>query len=127
MAAAELALAASGTVTVEAMLLGVPMVTFYRVNALSWILGRWMVKAPFLSMVNLVAGRKIVAELIQKDMTPEGLATEASRLLGDEDARARMRAELAEAANTLRSENDPMEMAAACIDRVLENETVHAG
>lgn len=127
MAAAELALAASGTVTVEAMLLGVPMVTFYRVNALSWILGRWMVKAPFLSMVNLVAGRKIVAELIQKDMTPEGLAAEASRLLGDEDARARMRAELAEAANTLRSENDPMEMAAACIDRVLENETVHAG
>ncbi|MEQ1885678.1 MAG: lipid-A-disaccharide synthase [Bryobacteraceae bacterium] len=127
MAAAEVALAASGTVTVEAMLLGLPMVTFYRVNELSWILGRWMVKAPFLSMVNLVAGRKIVAELIQDDMTPESLAAEASRLLGDTEAQARMRADLAEAANTLRSEHDPMEMAAAYIDRVLENETVHAG
>jgi lipid-A-disaccharide synthase len=127
MAAAEVALAASGTVTVEAMLLGVPMVTFYRVNELSWILGRWMVKAPFLSMVNLVAGRKIVAELIQHDMTAESLAAEASRLLADGDTRARMRADLAKAADTLRSVDDPMESAAACIDRILENETVHAG
>ena len=72
LAQAELALAASGTVTIEAAMLGTPMVTFYRVNALSWILGRWLVKAPFLSMVNLVAGRRIVPELIQGDeMTGE--------------------------------------------------------
>ncbi len=62
LAQAELALAKSGTVTVEAALLGVPMVTFYRVNALSWILGRWLVRAPFLSIPNLVAGRRIVPE-----------------------------------------------------------------
>ena len=126
LANAEVALAASGTVTVEAMLLGVPMVTFYRVNALSWILGRWMVSAPFLSMVNLVAGRRIVVELIQGDMTPERLAAEASRLLSDDDARARMRADLAEAAAKLASENDPMETAAAYIEQVLDKETVHA-
>ena len=59
LAYSQLALAASGTVTVEAALLGVPMVTFYRVNALSWLLGRWLVRAPFLSMVNLVAGRRV--------------------------------------------------------------------
>ncbi len=66
LAHAEMALAASGTVTIEAAMLGTPMVTFYRVNAISWYLGRWLVRAPFLSMVNLVAGRRIVAELISE-------------------------------------------------------------
>ena len=47
LAQAEVALAASGTVTIEAALLGAPMVTFYRVNALSWILGRWLVRRRF--------------------------------------------------------------------------------
>ena len=92
LAQAELALAASGTVTVEAALLGVPMVTFYRVNALSWIGGRWLVRAPFLSMVNLVAGQRIVPELIQHDMTPERIAAEALRLLDHEAERTAMRA-----------------------------------
>jgi len=126
LANAEVALAASGTVTVEATLLGAPMVTFYRVNALSWILGRWMVKAPFLSMVNLVAGRRIVTELIQNDMTAGRLAAEALRLLADDDARSRMRSDLAEAAACLRNENDPMVTAATYIEQVLEKETVHA-
>src|SRR6185369_3272240 len=81
LAHAEVSLAASGTVTVEAALLDAPMVTFYRVNALSWILGRWMVDCPFLSMVNLVAGRKVVPELIQGEMTGERIAAQALRLL----------------------------------------------
>ena len=72
------------------------MVTFYRVNALSWILGRWMVKAPFLSMVNLVAGRQVAAELIQDEMTGERIAAEALRLLNDDGARRKMKADLEE-------------------------------
>ena len=80
-----MALAASGTVTIEAALSGTPMVTFYRVNALTWILGRWMVQAPFLSMVNLVAGRKIAAELIQKDMTAEAIASGSRAAAGGRD------------------------------------------
>ena len=67
LACADLALAASGTVTVEACLLGTPMVTFYRVNRLSWLMGRLLVRVPFYSMVNLVAGRRVVPELIQSD------------------------------------------------------------
>jgi lipid-A-disaccharide synthase len=118
LAQAELALAASGTVTVEAALLGVPMVTFYRVNALSWILGRWLVRAPFLSMVNLVAGRRIVPELIQREMTPERIAAEAIHLLEDRSARAAMQAGLAEVAGELRSDRDPMEVAADWIERI---------
>ena len=118
LAQAELALAASGTVTVEAALLGVPMVTFYRVNALSWLLGRWLVRAPFLSMVNLVAGRRIVPELIQQDMSAERIEAEATRLLESADARAAMQRDLAEAAGKLRSDRDPMETAAEWIERV---------
>jgi lipid-A-disaccharide synthase len=129
LAHAEVALAASGTVTIEAALLGAPMVTFYRVNALSWILGRWLVRAPFLSMVNLVAGRKIVAELIQGDMTAERIAGEATRLLNDPEARDAMRAGLDEVAAKLASERDPMEIAAEWIEKVFSErkETVHAG
>ena len=120
LAQAEVALAASGTVTIEAAMLRAPMVTFYRVNALSWILGRWMVKAPFLSMVNLVAERKIVPELIQHEMTPAKMAEAALRLLEDETARERMRADLSEVARKLSSERDPMEIAAEWVVHVFD-------
>jgi lipid-A-disaccharide synthase len=120
LAQAHLALAASGTVTIEAAMLGAPMVTFYRVNALSWYLGRWMVSAPFLSMVNLVAGRKIAAELIQHEMTAERIAEEALRLLENEEARRKMKADLAQVKSRLSSQRDPMEVAAECIERVLD-------
>jgi lipid-A-disaccharide synthase len=81
---ADVALAASGTVTIEACLLGTPMVTFYRVNNLSWWMGKALVRVPFYSMVNLVAERRIVPELIQDQMTAESLAGEALALLENE-------------------------------------------
>jgi lipid-A-disaccharide synthase len=120
LAHSELALAASGTVTMEAALLRVPMVTFYRVNALTWYLGRRLVKAPFLSMVNLVAERMVVPELIQHDMTPERIAAEGLRLLENPAARQEMRAGLAEVAAKLASERDPMEVAADWIETVFD-------
>jgi lipid-A-disaccharide synthase len=115
---AEMALAASGTVTIEAALLEVPMVTFYRVNALSWKMGRWLVKAPFLSMVNLVAGKLLVPELIQDDMTVSRLASEAVKLLESEAERERMKAGLREVAEKLKTGRDPMETAAEWVERV---------
>jgi lipid-A-disaccharide synthase len=123
LAHAEMALAASGTVTIEAALLRCPLVTFYKVNALSWILGRWLVRAPFLSMVNLVAGRKIAPELIQGEMTGERIAAEAIRLLDDKVAWEAMRAGLEEVSAKLASERDPMEVAANWIEKVV-NEKV---
>ena len=118
-------MAASGTVTIEAAVLGVPMVTFYRVNALTWLL-RWMVHAPYLTMVNLVAGRRVVPELIQGEMTAERLADEALRLLNDPGALAEMRADLAEVRAKLTAERDPMEAAADWIERAWSGERVHA-
>jgi lipid-A-disaccharide synthase len=123
LAHAEMALAASGTVTIEAALLGCPLVTFYKVNALSWMLGRWLVRAPFLSMVNLVAGRKIAPELIQGRMSGSTIAAEAVKLLEDPAAMETMRAGLREVAATLASERDPMEIAAEWVEKVV-NEKV---
>ncbi len=101
MAHCDLALAASGTVTVEAALLGAPMVTFYKVTGLTYAIGKPLVKVPFYSMVNLIAGRKIVAELIQDDMTGERIAAEAGLLLDGSPNRAKMKEELAGVAAAL--------------------------
>jgi lipid-A-disaccharide synthase len=126
LACSDLALAASGTVTIEASLLGTPMITFYRVNKLSWWMGRQLVKVPFYSMVNLVAGRKIVPEFIQNDVTAARLADEALRLLGDEAARQEMRRELALVVQKLSGPDDPMEVAASVVEKHLKEEMVHA-
>ncbi len=108
----DVALAASGTVTVEAALLGAPMVTFYRVSELTWRIGRPLVKAPFLSMVNLIAEKKIVPELIQGEATGEKLAAEARLLLHDMSARDSMRLDLRTVAKRLATAADPIETAA---------------
>ena len=126
LACSDLALAASGTVTIEASLLGTPMITFYRVNNLSWWMGKHLVKVPFYSMVNLVAGRRIVPEFIQKEMTAAHLADEAVRLLGDEAARREMRREMALVVQKLSGPDDPIEVAASIVEKHLKEEMVHA-
>ena len=120
-----MALAASGTVTIEACLLNTPMVTFYRVNGLSWILGKLLVRVPFYSMVNLVAGRQVVPELMQGDMTAQRLAAEACSLLSNDEARRRMSEDLAGVARLLAGPNDPMEVAASVVTEFLDKEMVH--
>jgi lipid-A-disaccharide synthase len=121
---ADVALAASGTVTIEACLLGTPMVTFYRVNNLSWWMGKALVRVPFYSMVNLVAGRRVVPELMQDEMTAESLAREGLALLENERKREVMRRDLAEVAQKLAGaaaglEADPLDNAAALVEMYL--------
>ena len=125
LACADVALAASGTVTVEACLLGTPLVTFYRVNRLSWMVGKFLVRVPFFSMVNLIAGRRVIPELIQHDMTGPRLAAEVTALLNDGSRRAAMRSDLAEVAALLASQEDPMEKAATVVEELLAEEMVH--
>lgn len=119
LASAEVALAASGTVTIEAAVLGTPMVTYYKVTALSWILGKLLVNVPFYSMVNLVAGRRVVAELMQNEMNGERLASEALNLLNDRAARSEMRRELLDVSRALAAFEDPFGRAAAAIEEIL--------
>jgi lipid-A-disaccharide synthase len=127
MAHADLALAASGTVTVEAALLGTPMVTFYKVTPLSWMMGKFLVDVPFYSMVNLIAGRAVVPELMQNQMTGERIAAEAHRLLTDERAKMEMKAGLAEVKHKLTQEGTPApQRAAALIQEILQGQIAHA-
>ena len=121
LAYADLALAASGTVTIEAALLGTPLVTFYRVAGLSWWLGRRLVRVPYYSMVNLVAGRAVVPELIQNEMSGERLAAAALRLLEDGAACRRMREDLRAVAQALAGQENPFETAARVIGEVLRS------
>jgi lipid-A-disaccharide synthase len=94
--AAELGLIASGTATVETALLGTPMVVVYRVSPLSYALGRPFVRVAHFAMVNLVAQKRVVPELIQRDFTPARVVSEALALLDDPARAGQMRADLAE-------------------------------
>ena len=125
MAHSDLALAASGTVTVEAALLGTPMVTFYKVTGVSWLAGKFLVDIPFYSMVNLIAGRAVVPELMQNQMTGENLAREALRLLQDGRDREEMKAGLAEVREKLAGHTGAPERAALAIQEILEGQVTH--
>lgn len=102
LAYAEAAVVASGTATIEAALLGAPMVVVYRVSGVSWWLGRKLVRTPFYSMVNLVAGREIVPELIQDRFQPEAVSREINQLLESPAERERMAEGLREVCEKLR-------------------------
>lgn len=120
LASGDVAVAASGTVTVEAALLGAPMVTFYRVAPLSWKLGRRLVRAPYLTMVNLIAGHAIVPELMQDDASGERLAFETRRLLNDTRLREGMQRDLSEVTRQLTTDEHPMERAARIVNEYLD-------
>jgi lipid-A-disaccharide synthase len=81
LAAADLAIVSSGTATVETALLGKPMIVVYRLSPITARIAKPLVKTKFFSMVNLIAGRAVVPELIQDDFTPQRLAAEAQALL----------------------------------------------
>jgi lipid-A-disaccharide synthase len=126
MAHSDVALVASGTVTVEAALLGTPMVAFYKVTTPSWLIGKVLVRVPFYTMVNLIAGRAVVPELMQGRMTGEALAREARLLLRDRDARVRMQAGLDEVREKLSGgQVHACARAALIMEEILEEQTAH--
>ena len=90
--AADLLLATSGTVTLEAALLGTPMVVCYRLSRLSAVMIRSLVRVPWMCLVNIVLGRPAVPELFQEEANGERVAAEALRLLDDASAREAQRA-----------------------------------
>jgi lipid-A-disaccharide synthase len=96
LARADVALLASGTVTVQAALHESPMVVVYRLAPLTYRLGKPFVHVQTYAMANLVAGRTVVPELIQDAFTPEAVAAEAIKVLSDPAHAARVRADLRE-------------------------------
>lgn len=122
----DVLLAASGTVTVEAALAGTPMVTYYRVAPLSWMVGRRFVKVPHLTMVNLVAGKRIVPEYMQDEATAATLAGALRELLDSPEKQRQMRADLKQVRTLLEGDDDPISRAADEIDQMLRQSRKNA-
>ncbi|MGT2549508.1 lipid-A-disaccharide synthase [Acinetobacter geminorum] len=86
MNASDIIALASGTATLEAMLMHRPMVTFYKLHWLTYLIAKFLVKIPYYSLPNIIAGKKVIEELIQADATPENLAAEIEKLMNVETA-----------------------------------------
>ncbi|MDO7468169.1 lipid-A-disaccharide synthase [Acinetobacter baumannii] len=86
MNASDIIALASGTATLEAMLMHRPMVTFYKLHWLTYLIAKFLVKIPYYSLPNIIAGKKVIEELIQADATPENLAAEIEKLMNVEIA-----------------------------------------
>jgi lipid-A-disaccharide synthase len=96
LALSRAAVVASGTATVEAALVGNPFIVVYKVSPLTWALGRKLVSLDNFAMVNLIAGKTIVPELIQGDFTAARVGAQIKELVSEGPARLKMISELAE-------------------------------
>jgi len=119
LAHSKLAVVASGTATVEAALLGTPMIVIYRGSELSYRLIRPLIKLNTFAMVNLIAGKRVVPELIQHDATGENIARTVFAMLSDAQRRATMKDELDKVrARLLEGGADASERAARAVMRM---------
>jgi lipid-A-disaccharide synthase len=120
--AADVAVVSSGTATVEAALMDTPMIVVYRLAPVTAAIARWLVRTPMFAMVNLIAGKRVVPELVQNDFTPERVANEVIWLLDSEEARSEMRRGLASVRERL-GPPGAIERAADIIVEMLANPT----
>jgi lipid-A-disaccharide synthase len=96
MAACDAVMAASGTITLELAILNIPMLVAYRVSPLSHFIGKRLIDVPHISLVNLVAGREVIPELVQQEVTPEKIAGSLVRMIRDQTYRRNILSGLAE-------------------------------
>ena len=118
LAEADVALASTGTVTMECALFGVPTVTLYKTSWLTYQIARHIVTVKSLTMPNLLAGETVYPEFIQKDATPENLARAALELLQDESRQTQIKAQLEKIISSLGEPGAPGRAAAAILSLV---------
>lgn len=118
-AASWLGIAASGTVSLEAALAGMPLITIYKTGPLTGWMAKRLITVPHVNLVNLILGRPAVPELLQEDCDAERISAVASRLIEDEGVRAEQEAALAEAVRRLAG-SDPRPPSQRAAARVLE-------
>lgn len=124
MAAADLILMASGTATLEAMLLKKPMVIAYKFHWFTWLLLSWLVRTPFVGLPNVLAGRQVVPELLQSNATPDKCVREVSRWLDQPAEREALIAEF-EAMHRSLACNASERAAEAVADLLTAREAAH--
>jgi lipid-A-disaccharide synthase len=101
MAACDGVVAASGTVTLELAVLDVPMVVAYKFSPLSYYIGKMLIHIPFFSLVNIIAGKNVVTELLQEQVHAAAIELELARILFDEAVRKNMKKELLHVRDTI--------------------------
>ncbi len=111
--AADVALAASGTVTAELALAGTPMAVAYRVGGLTYFLSKFLMTVTHITLINILLGREAVPEFLQSRATPDALAGAVARLFQDDGARAAQKAAMAEFAHALGADEEPPSLRAA--------------
>jgi lipid-A-disaccharide synthase len=119
LAASDLAVAASGTATLEAAILGTPLIVVYRSSRLNWRIFWPLINVPFVGMPNLIAGRQIVPELLQDALNPERLEGEIIRLIDNSASLETQREELRKIRETL-GESDASTRAAESVLKALD-------
>ena len=108
---------ASGTATLEAMLMHRPMVTFYKLHWLTYLIAKFLVKIPYYSLPNIIAGKKVIEELIQADATPENLAAEIEKLMNIEKAQIQVMQHLTMHKQLISGNTeDPVQAILQCLD-----------
>lgn len=125
---ARASVVASGTATVEAALIGNPFIAVYRLSPLSYAVASRVVRVPHVAMVNLIANKRIVPELIQNEFTSENVVHSLRPLLAEGTAREKMIRELAEVRNALHcpSPLTAIDRTADWVVRYLHIPTVHS-
>ena len=90
----DVVIVASGTATIEAAIMGAPMIVVYRVSPFTYLLGKMLIKVKNIGMVNIIAGKTVVPELIQKDVTPEKITSTVVQILNNPSKQEEMKKEL---------------------------------
>jgi lipid-A-disaccharide synthase len=122
----DLAVVSSGTATLETALLGTPLITVFKISNFTWIVGQYLVRVPFYSLVNLIAGREVVPELFQSAFTAERLHAEMVGLLDQPDRLKHVRMGLASVKQKLGA-GGAIHKAAECILPWLQDSAVVVG
>jgi lipid-A-disaccharide synthase len=120
LAAADLAIVASGTATLETAIIGTPLIVVYRASELNWRIFHPLIRVPWVGMPNLIAGHQIAPELLQGDLNAHRLSAEICRLIEDPQRLATMRNELAKVREALGSATASTRAAAAILDQLRE-------
>ena len=120
MGEADAAIAASGTVTVQAALMGLPLVSIYKMNALTFAIASRLVKLDHFTMVNIVSRKEVYEELLQKEVTPENLVPALKRIMKGGERRVQQEADLQAVVELLGGKQPALHRAAKAILETIE-------
>jgi lipid-A-disaccharide synthase len=119
--ASDAAIVTSGTATLETGLMAVPMIIVYRFSTLSYLIGRMLVYVQQIGLVNIVAGKTVAPELIQRESTPEKMADAMTKILGDPEHYEQIRSQLAEIRTLLGEGGASSRVASVVLDLLKSN------